>query len=345
LTQVFRRAGGALPNLLVIAYTACGWPFGLWLMTRPGYAWNALGVLLTAHTLIYSAYLIHDCAHHAIFKSPAANDRLGRAMTWLNGACLANYAGLKKKHLRHHADRLDVVTFDYRAVLAAAPAWTRRLVLLLEWAYIPAVELVMRGLVIAAPFAPHVADGRDARAIRRAQRLRVVAFALIRIAAFTALALVSFKSLLLYALAYMLFMNVLRFMDAFQHTYDVFVTRSLAAAPPDARRDLAYEYANTYSNLLAERYWWLNLLVLNFSYHNAHHVRPGEPWYRLPALHRSLYGERRDRQVITCAELWGSFHRNRVARVIAADYGTVADSGDRAAGFLGAVGVSFLTAV
>jgi fatty acid desaturase len=150
---------------------------------------------------------------------------------------------------------------------------------------------------------------------------------------------------LLYALAYLLFLNVLRFMDAFQHTYEVFVTRSLVAAPPDARRDLGYEYANTYSNLLGERYWWLNLLVLNFSYHNAHHCRPGEPWYRLPALHRSLYGERRDRQVITCAELCGSFHRHRVARVFAADYGRVAASGDRAAGFLGAVGVSFLTAV
>jgi fatty acid desaturase len=329
MSRIFRRAGGALPNAVVIAYTVLGWALGIWLLTRPEALWNALGVLLTAHTLIYSAYLIHDCAHHAIFRSATANDRLGAGMSWINGACLANYAGLKRKHLRHHADRLDIVTFDYRAVLAAAPGWARRLVLLLEWAYIPAVEFVMRGLVIAAPDV----------------RWRVVVFGSIRVAAFTALAFVSLKALLLYALAYVLFLNVLRFMDAFQHTYDVFVTRSLAAAPADARRDLAYEYANTYSNLIAERHAWLNLLVLNFSYHNAHHVRPGEPWYRLPALHRSLYGEQRDRQVIPCAELLASFHRNRVTRVLAADYGSVATTGDRAAGFLGAVGVSFLTAV
>ncbi len=351
MSRVFRRAGGALPNLVAIAYAGLGWLLGIWLLTRPGYGWNALGVLLTAHALIYSAYLIHDCTHHAIFKSAAANDRLGLAMSWINGACLANYAGLKKKHLRHHADRLDVVTFDYRAVLAAAPAPARRLVLLLEWAYIPAVEFVMRGLVIAAPFSRPGRDVRDvggarnASTARAAARWRVVGFALIRVAGFVALGLVAVKALVLYALAYLLFLNVLRFMDAFQHTYEVFVTRSLQAAPPDGRRDLAYEYANTYSNLLAERYAWLNLLVLNFSYHNAHHVRPGEPWYRLPALHRSLYGEQRDRQVITCAELLSSFHRNRVARVFAADYGSVAASGDRAAGFLGAVGVSFLTAV
>jgi fatty acid desaturase len=76
----------------------------------------------------------------------------------------------------------------------------------------------------------------------------------------------------------------------------------LDAAAADPRRDLRYEYENTYSNLIAERWGWMNLLVLNFPYHNAHHVRPGAPWYRLPRLHRSLYGEN-DRQVITCREL------------------------------------------
>ena len=47
---------------------------------------------------------------------------------------------------------------------------------------------------------------------------------------------------------------------------------------------------------LAWHYLWsrplaavLNLLLLNFSYHNAHHERPIEPWYRLPALHARLY--------------------------------------------------------
>jgi hypothetical protein len=61
-------------------------------------------------------------------------------------------------------------------------------------------------------------------------------------------------------------------------------------------------------------------------------------------LHRSLYGEK-DPQVITCRELIASYHRHRVARVLAEDYGTVATAGDRAGHFLGAIGVSFLTAV
>jgi fatty acid desaturase len=166
----------------------------------------------------------------------------------------------------------------------------------------------------------------------------------VRAAFFAALALISVKAAVLYALAYLLFLTVLRFMDAFQHTYEVFASHSLEAAAADPRRDLRYEYENTYSNLIAERWSWLNLLVLNFPYHNAHHVRPGVPWYRLPRLHRSLYGDK-DPQVITCRELVASYHRHRVARVLAENYGTVSAAGDRAGHFLGAIGVSFLTAV
>jgi len=322
------------PNLFVIAYTLSGWGLGIYLLTSVHPMLNVLGVLLTAHTLICSGYLIHECVHNTVAASVRANDRLGMLLTWLNGACLADYQRLKKKHLRHHTDRLDVVTFDYRAALGASPGWIQRGVLALEWAYVPAVELMMRGMIIAFPF--HDGTARE--------RARVLALLTIRVLFFVGLALISMKAVLLYALSYLLFVQVLRFLDAFQHTYDVFPSRSLAPAPADPRRTRQYEYENTYSNLLSERWRLLNLLVLNFPYHNAHHERTGESWYRLPALHRALYAER-DPQVVTCRELAHSYHRHRVARVMANDYGSVAAQGARASAFLGAVGVSFLTAV
>jgi len=50
-------------------------------------------------------------------------------------------------------------------------------------------------------------------------------------------------------------------------------------------------------------------------------------------------------QVIACRHLLASYHRHRVSRVLADDYGTVWAVGNRAGGFVGAVGMSFLTAV
>jgi hypothetical protein len=126
-------------------------------------------------------------------------------LSWLNGACIAGYAGLREKYLRHHADRLDVVTFDYRAVLKRAPRWVGRAVVALAWAQVPAVELLMRALMIGEPFTHGTARSR----------MRMTAVLLVRGAFFTVLALGSVKGLLLYAFAYLLFLTVLRFMDAF----------------------------------------------------------------------------------------------------------------------------------
>ena len=333
MTKLFRRSG-AWPNVFMILYTFCGWLFGIWLLTRPGIVANVAGVLLTAHTLVCSGYMIHECAHQTVFARVAANDRLGMLLGWVNGACVANYQRLKVKHLRHHADRLDVVTFDYRAALRRAPVWVRKAVLALEWAYVPVVELLMRCMVVVAPF--RYGTTRD--------RMRTVTLVVIRVALWCALALVSLKALLLYALSYLLFIHVLRFMDAFQHTYEVFPSHSLSPAPPDPRRTRQYEYQNTYSNLLATRWSWLNLLVLNFPYHNAHHTKTGVPWYELPSLHRALYGAA-DPQMIRCRDLISGYHRHRLERVLAEDYGSVAQDGRRASAFIGAVGVSFLTAV
>ena len=334
MSRLFRHARAASRQSLAVVYTLTAWPLGIFLMTQRSLGLDAVGVLLSGHALICSAYLLHDCAHHAVFLTGAANDRLGTLMAWINGACLASYARLKRKHLRHHADRLDVVTFDYRAALWAAPRFLRQLALALEWAYIPVVELIMRGMIVAMPF--------QQGTVR--ERFRMIGLLAIRLAGFAALALISLRAILLYALAYLIFLTVLRFMDAFQHTYDVFVSRSLEPAPLDPRRTRQYEYENTFSNIVSLRQPLLDLLVLNFGYHNAHHVRPGEPWYRLPALHAELFGPG-DKQVLGFGALVASFHRHRVARVLATDYGEVTAGGERASRFVGAVGVSFLTAV
>ncbi|MFX6930217.1 hypothetical protein ABTH73_19765, partial [Acinetobacter baumannii] len=84
--------------------------------------------------------------------------------------------------------------------------------------YVPVIELLMRGMIIANPF----------RYGGMAARIRLLVLLFVRVVFFAALAVISVKAALLYALAYMLFLHVLRFLDAFQHTYEVFPSRSLA---------------------------------------------------------------------------------------------------------------------
>lgn len=333
---LFRHADGVWPNTAALAFTVLGWPLGIALLGQAHWAFNALGVLLVALTLTWSAYFIHEFAHQAIFKTPQANQRWGVLMSWVNGSAYASFDDLRRKHMRHHVERADVITFDVQAFLRARPL-VRRVVLALEWLHIPAVEFVMRGFVIALPFMGER---------KKAARGRVVGVAVVRLTAWALLATWSLKAFCLYALAYLLFVHLLRFADCFQHTYDAYPILDDKPIPDDKVRDRAYEQANTYSDVVGLDAKWLNLVWLNFGFHNAHHERPVAPWYQLPALHRQLYADKSP-QVVTVGELLRAYHRHRVTRVLAKHYGAVLPPGTphRADGFIGAVGVSFLTAV
>lgn len=333
MTSLLRYQDGLWPNLLALVYALGGYLLGLWLISRPALALNLVGTLLLAHAMVIAAYLIHECAHNTIFRNNRHNARLGRLLGWLTGSCYAEYEAIRHKHFRHHVDRADVVAFDYRSRLARHPAISR-LFRLLEWAYIPAVEIMMHLLVVVLPFV---------LPSRRAQRSRVLAVLLVRALLFTGLIVWAPRIALFYPLAYLLFLTVLRFMDTHQHTYEIFETLEQARGEEARQFDRDYEQRNTFSNLVSERHPWLNLLTLNFGYHNAHHVKPNTPWYRLPELHRELFGEQ-DRQVLPFLNLLRAFHRYRVSRVLNADAGDVEVTRDRGAHFIGVDGVSFLCA-
>jgi fatty acid desaturase len=332
-TALFRYPHGALPNSTALGYTLVGFVAGVWLLFSDHWALAAAGVLLTAHALTLSAYFVHEFAHQSVFASAQTNQRWGTFMSWINGSCYAPFAALRRKHMRHHIDRADVLTFDFKRFLRASPRWFQRVVIALEWAYVPAVELIMHAYVVVLPF---VKDKR------KAERPRVIAIVAVRAAAFALMAWVSVQALLLYAVSYMIMLHALRFTDAYQHTYDAFAVLEEGEIPADKVRDRDYEQGNTYSNLVSVAHPWLNLLLLNFSYHNAHHERPIEPWHELPRLHAQLFPTQYV-QVVAMSRLLKGYHRDRIGRVVSDDYGEVrAGDFDR---FIGAVGVSFLTAV
>jgi fatty acid desaturase len=330
---LMRERAGVLPNTLALVYAVCGYAGGFLLMAAAPWWANAAGILLTTHAMVIAAYLIHEAAHYTLFARAEHNRWMGEAMSFIAGSAYASFERIRHLHLRHHRDRADVTCFDYKAFLRGRPA-LRRLTYGLEWAHLPAVETLMHLQVILRPL------------FVRSQRRylpRAATILGLRIGLLAAVAWFSIKAALLYFIAYGLLLATLDFFDAFHHTFNQYFTDADVPVPL-GDRDRNYEQANTYSNVVSARYPWLNLLTLNFGYHNAHHERASVPWYRLPALHSELFGAG-TRELMSVAEVLRSFHRNRRKRVLDDDYGSVGEGPGRADRYVGAHGVSFLTVV
>lgn len=293
-----RYNGGAL------AYAFAAYALGLAGLFHESWLVNLPATLLLAHSMVIAAYLLHECAHNLVFRSLRANARLGELLSFLCGASYGRFADIRHKHFRHHVDNDDVVWFDYEAFFRRHPrvlAVTRAL----EWCYIPAHDLLMHGIMVLTSFViPE----------RRSQRIRNVAMILLRGGLFAAAILLVPKVALLYAVAYLLMMTVLRFMDSLQHDYPYSTTLFERGRAP-RRGDREWEQAHTFSNPHSLRFERTNWLTLNFGFHNAHHDDMRLPWYRLPARHRELYGD--DPQwVIPLGTQLRIFHRQRVRRIM-----------------------------
>jgi fatty acid desaturase len=327
---IFRDREAAIANSLVLLWVALGWTMSFALMSAGGMGWNVLGVVLCTHTMVLASYLVHEAAHQTLFTRQGANTAVGEAMSFIAGSCYASFERIRHLHIRHHMDRADVTCFDFAGLLRRSPMLCRTLEVL-EWAYIPAVEVLMHLQIVWRPV------------FVRSQR-RYLARSMVMLASrgtlLVLLALWSIKAFLLYLLAYGLMLQVLNFFDAWHHTFEQIFVDADEPVPPH-ERSRAYEEENTYSNVVSVRHPWLNLLILNFGYHNAHHQRASLPWYRLPRFHQSLYQDQ-PTALMPLSELLVSWHRNRVRRVRSDGSGPAQGPG-RCDGFVGAHGVSFLT--
>ncbi|MBW4661889.1 MAG: fatty acid desaturase [Drouetiella hepatica Uher 2000/2452] len=315
-------------NRLVIAYVFVGYGFSIACISSQSWAANILGVLLLIHTLLWAAYFVHEFVHHTVFRQPRLNALLASIMLFLTGSCYCHFQDLARNHLAHHKNRADFSAFSIGDFLRSLPKPLMQLITILEWLYFPAINFILRWFCALAPFFGQA---------RRDERWRNAGLLMLRGSLFTLLGWHSWRSLPLYFLAYICFINILRFMDCFQHTYAVF---QLGQSIPQYNLD--YEEANTFSNLMPDRWRWLNLLFLNFGYHNAHHRLIHCPWYLLPQLDAELYNSEY-RQRVTLNRLVRNYHQFRIHRLFHGG-GAVADisTGLNLEQFSGGVGVSFL---
>ncbi len=303
VVALLKEPRGLLMNGGALLYTVAGYFVGFAGLFHQSWGVNAAATLLLAHAMVVAAYLIHECGHNLVFKHSRHNAALGRAMSWLCGASYGTYEDMRYKHFRHHVDNDDVVWFEYDRFFEKHPL-ILRFVQGLEWFYIPAHDLVMHFVMVFTSFIiPQ----------RRSQRRRNVMVILVRGGIFAALLLIVPKVAILYAVAYLVMMHVLRFMDMLQHDYPHNPTLFDYVEPPH-KGDSDWEQQHTFSNPVSIEYPRLNWLTLNFGYHNAHHADMNVPWYRLPELHRKVTGDDPARVIPFRSQL-KLYHRNRLLRV------------------------------
>lgn len=324
--QSYAKKQKAFWNEIAITYTCLGYISGIALFFMNSIWLNILGAVFLTHSLIYSAYLSHEFMHGSIFKERRRNVAFGQLMLWINGGCYYGFEALTLQHIAHHVDRVDVFTFDIPAAIQKLPRLVRWTIFALEWCYFPVVAFWSRWQAIAKNFQ----NRKQAKSIASIFAVRTVAFIL--------LGIISIKALLLYFVSYVGMITVLRWIDAFQHTYEAF---PLGTTLP--KRDRDHEQLHTYSNLISYRYPWLNLLVLNFGYHNAHHAVMKCPWHSIPELNMKL-AQNKTVNYISLSQQLANYHRYRVTRLIAGQGDTTGEKGTKDyEQFYGAADVSFIT--
>jgi len=303
VTRYFHEPQGLPFHGGALLYGVAGYVLGLLGLFSANPWINAGATLLLGHAMTICAYLIHECGHNTIFRDNASNAVLGRFLNWICGTSYGTFEDIRYKHFRHHMDNDDSVWFlcdDFFQRHPRLVEWIR----FLEWFYIPAHDMVMHFITVFSAFI--IPQRRD-------QRLRNTVVIVIRGSIFFTVLLLYPKAALLYLVAYMIMMHILRFKDGVQHDYDgnpILFEEN----PPSRYGGRATEQSHTFSNPESLAYDWPNYFTLCFGFHNAHHKRPTVPWYRLPAYHREQFGTDPAR-VIPLASQLRMYHRYRVQRV------------------------------
>lgn len=301
--DLFHNSRGMVYHGAALLYGLGGYLLGLAGLFSSSPWINGLSVLLLAHAMTICAYMVHEAAHNTVFRANENNARLGRFLNWVCGTSYGTFEDIRYKHFRHHVDNDDAVWFIYEDYLARHPRLVE-LIKLLEWFYIPAHDMIMHVITMFTAFI--IPQRRD-------QLLRNVIVLLVRGSIFLTVLVYQPIAALLYLVAYMIMMHILRFKDGVQHDYDGYPVLFDEDAP-SRFGGRATEQAHTFSNPECLRYDWPNYFTLCFGFHNAHHKRPTLPWYELPAYHRKQFGTDPD-QVIPFRVQLGMYHRYRVQRV------------------------------
>lgn len=301
-----------LPSIIVLGAIATFMVSGIFLAYRQQSIAMLGAILLIALAKIWAWYLSHDCAHNSAFTSKKRNSIVGECLSFLNGLSFFSFEAYKKDHVRHHAEKIDIGGFDSGHFAVAHPRLFS-VIAFAERLYVPAFYYMIK--IINIYYAMFSGSRREAA--------RAVGSLCIYAVALATLARSSLMLILVWQASSFIRIHVVRFVDCFQHSFQ--------QVYPDREKlthGKLYEIQNTFSVPVARKFTFLNLTILNFGYHTAHHCFPTCPWYMLPKIEKiimqqlGLYGvsDRREKNT-TFFNFLSTYHRGRLSRMVSSDEG------------------------
>jgi len=329
--KLFKYREDSLYNLSAFTFLSIAYISGWILCFSDNWINNVVGVLLLTQSMVIMTFFVHEFAHGSIFLSKEWNNYAGKLFIWLVLHGFFSFQKIQKLHLEHHSNRADVTYSNFHEYFEQHLV-QKRILISLEWCYIPAVELLIKWESLVRLWKNQ--EESDRKLILFALQFYGVLFVLI--------AWVHVWTLLCVTVTYIFLLHILRFMDMHQHTYTTYTLDEYGNKPKLPVFDKVYEQDNTYTNLFSSHYTWLNLLTLNFGYHNAHHAKPSIPWCRLPLLHRELNYEVKELPVLALLTNYHGYRVQRVAQSYVGKPNIKAEPSLRVKNFIGIIGGSFL---
>ncbi|CAF0824798.1 unnamed protein product [Adineta ricciae] len=298
------RLHDTLINVVIVTYMMGGYVAALYLIMCT----NSLMTLIAAtillmHTMIVALTLTHECSHSCIAQSTWLNHVVGEITLVISGALYVPFTELQRQHNEHHAVQVGIDSYQVSHILSTWPRWLQILILPLEACYIPVLSFISWWRTLIVPLYVHKYQHL---------RKRIVIVFVLRHTFFYTMWCIRPTSLVCYFAAHVLFIDVMRVYDAYHHTFQIV---SRGTLPP--KHDFDYEQQTTYStvfgrNTLTRR--MLDMIFLNYGYHNAHHRYPRVPWHRLQELDAIMY-PKSNGHVIRLPAALKEYHRRRIDRI------------------------------
>jgi fatty acid desaturase len=253
------------PTLLLVATTYAAWGLGTSLAYE---AAPLLGLLLTAYAIAQFSSLQHEALHGHPFRSR----RLNEALVFPGLTLFVPYIRFRDTHLAHHRDeRLTDPYDDPESNYLDPGVWDR----LSPWmrALLRANNTLLGRMALGPAISTWAFARGDLRAIRAGDRGIAKVWVLHGLG-------VAMVALWLWAVPGI---GVLAYLGAAYLAYALLKIRTFL-------EHRAHEKVRGRTVIIEDR-GPLALLFLNNNLHVVHHAKPGEPWYRLPALYRARKDE------------------------------------------------------